>query len=360
MTGTRDRLAAQLEQWANRAHAARIAAPRRRPMPAGFLRGVSYAMTNRVDSSYASPRSFETLRALAKRDVNSISIMPFAFSRTASDPEIGFIHRNPSGETDEGTVLAVVHARQVGMSAMLKPQIWLGGGAFVGEIAMDREEDWKEWFADYRRFIVHNAVVAEAGQAELFCVGTELSKTEIRDGQWRSVIAAVRLATGAPLLYASNWAAGAVRVPFWDALDAIGVDFYDPLSANPLASDAELVLGARRAYAPLARLASTHRKPVVFTEAGYPPVRGAWLTPHEEPMDRPLDPEHAGRAIAAVFAALEREPGWKGVYWWKVFSDGQPAAPGSRDHNILGRAAERVVASAYARIARAVAGAPAR
>jgi hypothetical protein len=52
-----------------------------------------------------------------------------------------------------------------------------------------------------------------------------------------------------------------------------------------------------------------------------------------------------------VFTALAGEPAWKGVYWWKVFSDGQPAGPGSRDHNILGRAAEKAVVSAYARIA---------
>ncbi|MFN2387406.1 MAG: hypothetical protein ABR576_14165 [Thermoanaerobaculia bacterium] len=360
LAGPPDRLSTHLERWAKSARALRAAAPPRRTLPSGFLRGISYAMTNRVESSYASPRSLETLRALGRRDVNSISIMPFAFSKAASDPEIGFIHRHPAGETDEGTVLAVTHARQAGMSAMLKPQIWLGGGAFVGEIAMENEEAWRAWFADYRRFIVHNAVVAEAARADLFCVGTELSKTEVRERQWRDVIAAIRLATGAPLLYASNWAAGAVRVPFWDALDAIGVDFYDPLSANPLASDAELVAGARRAYAPVGRLASTHRKPVVFTEAGYPPVRGAWMTPHEEPMDRPLDPQHAGRAIAAVFAALEKEPAWKGVYWWKVFSDGEPAAPGSRDHNLLGRDAERAVATAYARIARARAGEKAR
>ena len=88
---------------------------------------------------------------------------------------------------------------------------------------------WAEWFSSYRRFLVHHAVVAEAAGAALFCVGTELKSTESREKEWRDAIAAVRLSTGAPLLYAANWAVNAPRVPFWDALDAVGVDFYDPL-----------------------------------------------------------------------------------------------------------------------------------
>jgi len=50
--------------------------------------------------------------------------------------------------------------------------------------------------------------------------------TEGRAKEWRETIAAVRLATGAPLTYASNWAAGAPRVPFWDAVDLFGVSAY--------------------------------------------------------------------------------------------------------------------------------------
>jgi len=349
LSGPQPRLAGELELWSQRAAAIPVPAPPRRPLPAGFLRGVSYAMTNRLESSYASPRSRETLDRLAALSVNSVSIMPFGFSATAREASIRFLHLHPAGETDEGTVLAVGHARRLGMTSMLKPQLWLGGGGFVGEIAMPNDAAWRSWFADYRRFLVHNAVVAEASRADLFCVGTELVKSETREKEWRDAIAAVRLATGAPLLYASNWAAGAVRVPFWDALDAIGADFYDPLSADPAASDAALREGARRAFAPLAALARRHRKPVIFAEAGYPPARSAWLAPHEENSGRPYAPEDAARAIAAVFAALEREPAWRGVYWWKVFTEGRPAAPGAHDFNLLGRPAERVIAEAFAR-----------
>ena len=343
-------LGAALKRWSAAASARKAAAPARRALPAGFLRGISYAMSNSVDSSYASPRSRETIARLSKMSADSISIMPFAFMRDAHSPSVSFIHRSPGGETDEGTVRAVSDARDAKMSALVKPQIWIGGGGFVGEAAMRSEEDWARFFDAYRRFIVHHAVVSEAAGAGIFCVGTELIGTEGRVKQWRETIAAVRLATGAPLTYASNWASGAPKVPFWDALDAIGVDFYDPLSRDPDASDAALEAGARAAALPLEKLAHASGKPVVFAEAGYPPVKGAWIAPHDENTGRPSAPGDAGRAVAAVFRALNGKSWWKGVYWWKAFSSGQGARPNDRGYNVLGTPSEKAIAEGFARL----------
>jgi len=109
-------LEAALKRWALAASARKAAAaPARRALPPGFLRGISYAMSNSVDSSYASPRSRETITRLAKMFADSISIMPFAFMRDAHSPSISFIHRSPGGETDEGTVRAVSDARDAKM-----------------------------------------------------------------------------------------------------------------------------------------------------------------------------------------------------------------------------------------------------
>jgi hypothetical protein len=352
LAGAEAPLEAALMRWAVRARGRPFAPAPRRGLPAGFLRGISYAMSNSVDASYASPRSRETLLRVARMSVDSISIMPFAFVRDAREPAISFIHRNPGGETDEGTVRAISDARDLGMSAMVKPQLWIRGDRFVGEIAMRSEEEWRRFFDGYRRFLVHHAVVAEAAGAGLFCVGTELVATEGRARDWRETIAAVRLATGAPLTYASNWASGALRVPFWDALDAIGVDFYDSLSPDPGASDAALEAGVLAAVAPLERLAIASGRPVVFAEAGYPAVRGAWIRPHDENSGRPPAPGDAGRAVAAVFRALSGKSWWKGVYWWKAFSSGQRASPDDRGYNLLGTPSEKAIAEGFARLTR--------
>ncbi len=341
-----------LARWAAAASVRRVDPPARRAVPPGFLRGLSYAMSNSIDAGYVSARSRETLARLARLKANSVSVMPFAFQGEAGRPGLSFVHRSPQGETDEGTVRAVEHARSLGMTAMVKPQIWVGGEVFVGKISMAGDADWKRWFDSYRRFVVHHALVAEAAGAALFCVGTELNGTEARVGDWRRTIAAVRLATGAPLTYASNWVGGALRVPFWGDLDAIGVDFYDPPSTDPEASDAALEAGVRAAAVPLGRLAREAGKPVLFTEAGFPQSRASWMAPHDENTGRPSSETDCARAIAAVYRALERESWWKGVYWWKVFSSGREAPADERGFNVLGGPAERAVADGFERLAR--------
>lgn len=356
LAGSDAELAATLERWRKESERAAVPAPRRRALPAGFLRGVSYAMSNSIESSYASPRSLETLKRLSGMSTNSIAVMPFGFARTERAPGIGFVHRNPRGETDEGTVRAVSDARSLGMTAMVKPQIWVGGGAFVGAIAMETPDQWAKWFDAYRRFIVHHAIVAEASGAALFCVGTELSGTEPHEREWRETIEAVRLATGAPLLYTTNWASRAANIRFWEALDVIGADFYDPLSADPNASDSALVEGVRRAADPLARLSAATGKPIVFAEAGYPPTRAAWTAPHDDDSGRPFAPEDAARGVRAVFAALGRQNWWRGVYWWKAFSDGREADRSDRGFNFLGRPAGAAIATGFRRLAEAETG----
>lgn len=347
LAGAPGSLRAKLSRWREAAVRQSVKPPARRPMPEGFLRGVSYAMTNSIEGAYVSPRSLETLKRVRDMSASSVSVMPYAFCRDPKADRIFFVHRSPQGETDEGTLRAVSDARSIGMSAMVKPQLWVGGGAFVGDIAMSDDRAWRDWFDSYRRFIVHQAVVAEAAGAELFCVGTELKATEEREKEWREIVAAVRLATGASLLYAANWAANAPRTPFWDALDAIGVDFYDSLSPAEKASDAALEQGVRQAVRPLAELSRKYGKPVIFAEAGYPSVRAAWIAPHDEDSGRPPGGGDAARTIAAVYRALSRESWWKGVYWWKVFSDGKPAPAGERGFNFLGTPAEKAISQGF-------------
>ena len=326
------------------------AAPARRRLPDGFLRGVSFAMRNSVEGSYLSRSCGLALDRLRRDWIGAVSVMPFAFQRSASSPEIRLAGHDPHEETEEAVLRAVEAARAAGMVVLVKPQIWLWRG-FTGDIAMRSEEDWRSWFRSYRRYVLRYAVVAEAGGAELFDVGVELCAAEKRSGDWRDLISAVRHATGAPLLYSCNWGRGAAVVPFWDALDAIGVDFYDPLSKDGRASGRELVEGAREAVRPLAEASLRFGKPVYLTEVGYPPLAAAWLAPSDEAAARPFSSADPARAARAVFEAIGGASWCRGLFWWKVFSDGREAKGSERGFNILGRPIETVIRDAYRRLA---------
>lgn len=336
-------LVAQLSRWRDAATRQPVVPPARRPLPSGFLRGVSYAMTNAIEDAYIAARSLETLRRLKSLSVNSISVMPLGFSPDARAERIALLHGSPRGQTDEGTLRVITDARGLGMSTMVEPQLWIGGEANAGSIALEDERAWHAWFDSYRRFIVHHAVVAEASGAAMLCVGAELQSADAHATDWHTVIAAVRLATGAPLVYAASSAANAPGVLFWDALDAVGVDFSEPLARTEKASDAALEEGARQALRVLAELSLKVGKPVILVEAGYPSVRAAWMAPRDAFSPRPPGGEDAARAINALLRALAREGPWKGVYWWRASSDGKSAAAGERTFNFLGAPAEKAI-----------------
>jgi len=231
----------------------------------------------------------------------------------------------------------------------VKPRVEVGKDLALGRIELEGEESWRSWFASYRRFVVHHAVVAEAAGAAIFCAGAELSATEVREKDWRFVFAAVRLATGAPLVYAAHDASRVLDITFWDALDAIGVDFFDPLGkGNEKLSDAALDAGVRRAAGPLAQASRKYsNRPVLLTEAGYPHVRAAWLAPAEEDSARPYATDDAARCVAAVYRALGKETWWRGVYWAKAFSDGDPAVAGVKGFNFVGTPVEKAIADGF-------------
>ena len=317
-----------------------------RVLPAESLRGISFAMENSVEGSYLSRRSGETLARLQRDGANAVSVIPYAFQRSRDAPELRFPGRNPRGETEEGVLRAAQDAHRRGLAVLLKPQIWLWRG-FTGDIAMANDADWSAWFRNYRRYLIRFAAVAEAGRAEMFDVGVELCATEKREREWRELIAAVRKATSAPLVYSCNWGKGAEAVPFWDTLDAIGVDFYDPLSAANHPTDAELADGVRSATLPLARVAARTKKPVYLSEVGFPSVAGAWVSPHDEASPRPYSASDPARCARAVFSALEDAPWFRGLFWWKAFSSGEEAAPGEKTFNVLGRPIEAAIREGF-------------
>ncbi|HEY1435671.1 MAG TPA: hypothetical protein VGG65_09865, partial [Thermoanaerobaculia bacterium] len=251
-------LATKLNRWREAAWRQSVKPPVRRPLPEGFLRGVSYTMTSSLDEGYATPASRATLTRLKNLAVDSIAVQPYAL---AKETGVLFMHRSARGETDEAILRAIADARSLGMTAMVQPRLWAGGGS-VGDLAMPDDKAWRAWFEAYRRYVVHQAVVAETAGAALFCVGTGLTKTEGHEKEWRDVIAAVHLGTGAALVYAASSAAAAPNVTFWEGLDAIGVEFTDALTRAEKAKDAELEEGARRAARPVAELAARAGKPV--------------------------------------------------------------------------------------------------
>lgn len=308
-----------------------------------YTRGVSFAMTNDPASAYDSAPARLALDRLRGNGANAVSIMPFAFQRTEDAGRLRWQLSDRAAETDEQIAAGIRSARERGLFVLVKPQVWVPR-SWPGAIQHQSEVDFRTWWADYRAYVLHEVEVAADAGANGFVLGTELSRLQRRP-EWRELASAVRHVFPGVLMYAANW--DALDVPFADALDAVGVDLYEPLSNDPRATDDDLARGARALVARLDARGRALGRPILLTEAGFAARSSCWTRPSEE--GGPVDVEAQRRATRALLLALETSRSVKGVYWWKFFSDGRDARGDESSFRVSGRPAERELFGFFAR-----------
>lgn len=311
----------------------------------GFQNGVAFAMANGLDTGYHAPAAEERLDFLHGLGVDAVSVMPFAYQRDSASPPLAFLNRHPASETDVGVIHTARRARERGMTVLWKPHLWIGHHSWPGDVEMTSEADWQAWFRVYRRYIVHHAVLAEFAHADWFAVGVELGKTVHREAEWRQLIAAVRKVYSGKLTYAGNWWGDYDKVPFWDALDAVGVDAYFPLAHDEQAGLTALRSGARDAITQLRAAAERWDRPVLLTEVGFAARRGAWVSPHEE--GGTLSEADQRLAWQVLLAELGKPDWLLGIHAWKVFTHPRGEGHGKPDFRWVGRPSQQVLEAYY-------------
>ncbi|HVG09564.1 MAG TPA: hypothetical protein VNM67_17820 [Thermoanaerobaculia bacterium] len=278
-----------------------------------FQRGVTLAHEGfRTNEGYGSEAAFKQLVRLRELGANSVTLVPYGFTRAPEETEVRWIG---SDETDDRVTRTIREARRLGLATVLKPQLW-SRGRWTGDIVFTDDEAFRLWMASYRQFILHYARLAELERADLLVIGTELGGLTLpREADWRALIREVRKAYSGPLTYAANWGQEFETLGFWDELDFLGVNFYYPLAApgeQPRAGSPRLKELERM----LAEMSRKHRKPVLFTEVGYAASAAAAAEPWKE-ENAPLDPEMQARCYEVVFQAFYRKPWLAGLHWWK-------------------------------------------
>lgn len=127
------------------------------------------------------------------------------------------------------------------------------------------------------------------------------------------------------VVYSANWD-HYEHVPFWDALDLIGLTGYHRLTQVQPPSqptEAELVDSWARIRTVLLDWQANHHpgRPLVFTEVGYPSIDGAAYRPWEYTLGGTVDLEEQRRcwaAFAAAWAGEGRLAGFFAWNWWGV------------------------------------------
>ena len=303
-----------------------------RPAPAARMRGVSWVGGDSIMDADLEPLVYD--------HVNWLVQTPFGWQANAAEPLVRRETRRYRGEWGEGDA-GLTHtarlARARGIRTLLKPHLWVRGHqSWPGSITMPDSAAWDAWFASYGEFLLHYAALAEAEHLDGLCIGTELEQATrpAHEPAWRDLIRRVRAVYHGPLTYAANWSGEYEQIPFWDALDYVGVQAYFPLSKAENPPLDTLVANWQPHLRALAAFHKRVRKPIIFTEVGYKTTPDAAMRPWEWPRRQasyaPADAALQARCYEALFRACWHQPWLKGLFIWKWYPGLQPDGPARR------------------------------
>jgi hypothetical protein len=278
------------------------------------LRGMTVSAQT-YGHEWATPEMASALDDLKAIGVNAVAIHPYAFIdndgglKWDTNPDPDYIAK------------PLAWARERGMTVMLVPHIAYWGTRFLwrGEIDFRTEAGWEHFFTHYEAWTLHMAAIAEKNGAEIFSVGLEYGPSQKFDARWRRIIRNVREVYKGKIVYGANWNEFE-NVPFWDALDYVGVLAYFPLSNSKTPTPQELAKAWQPWMTRLERTSKAAGRPVLFTEIGYnhSPITAA------KPWDFHVNGgenarEIQTRCIETALTLPAQYPFLAGMFFWKYF-----------------------------------------
>jgi hypothetical protein len=303
------------------------------------VRGITIS-THGGGRDWGSDAIVPTLEDIRDLGANWVSIHPYA--RIQANGSLRFERFDPQ-HPPEYLARPIREAHRLGLSICIKPHIAYWGSPFSwrGEISFDSDEQWQRFWQDYSKWTA--LIAAACHEADGFVVGTELDRTVHFEKEWRALIAEVRTLTDAPLTYASNWT-DFRQVPFWDALDVIGIQAYFPLTDKADCDEADIRQGWQQLMAELHDYAEEFNRDILFTELGYNQSHRAALKPWDYHVDgddaRPVQ----AACMRAALQAIQNEERVIGALLWKWFPHPRPLG---RNFQLAAPHLQRVIAESW-------------
>jgi Glycoside Hydrolase Family 113 len=280
-----------------------------------FIRG--FTLADWTAAGYGRPIAEDQIVAVAELGSTAMGIVITAYQTDARSPRIrAFDPRTP---TPAAVAEAIDRAREVGLELAIKLHVDLDSGEWRGTIT---PPDRTEWFAAYQSFVLAWTDFAAAKKVELLMVGTELASLVEEDAYWRDLIREVRSRFDGRLVYAASWG-GAFALSFWDALDFVGIDFWQPVATSLSPSRQQIVAAWEPWVDQLRRLSAQNGRPILFTELGYRSVDGAGMLPYRFGTVEPVDLAEQADLYWAALQILSQNNFLRGVFWWNWLADGR-------------------------------------
>jgi hypothetical protein len=272
------------------------------------------------------------LERMARTGANTVTIVFLCYMQSVTSTSFICDQRTA---TDDSLIWATRKARSLGLKVIFKPHVDVAdaNNTWRAEI---QPADPNEWFVNYTNLIVHYAdLLRDAGGTGMI-IGTELismSTNPAYESKWRALIATLRARWKAGILsYSANWGGSDAteewsKVPFWDALDYLGLSAYFRLAdTNTPTVDSILnsppdntnYMGWNQWYSQklLPFQQKWNNKPFLFTEVGYRDVDWAAVNPFDNWSPYPLDYTEQSYLYAALHQFWWNKPNFAGSLFW--------------------------------------------
>jgi hypothetical protein len=269
---------------------------------------------------YGSSQALASVDDIALLGANTLTIVVTAYQ---TDQHASHIRIDAQRTPTRQSVAAVILRAQSLPSPQticIKLHVDVDNGVWRGTI---EPSDPAAWFADYSAFVVTWAVEAEAAGVQQLVIGNELAGTLRQEDRWRALIQEVRSVYTGVIIYAASWDE-APKVPFWDAVDLAGINFYAPVSQRDDPHRMDLLRGWQPWIERIRLVHKLARRDILISEIGYRSVNGAGRHPYDFATSAAVDLQEQADLYWAALEVLSDKPWIRGVYWWNWLARGNP------------------------------------
>jgi hypothetical protein len=280
---------------------------------------------------------------IAGTGANTVCLVVAAYQENGASTSIFLDSRRVPSATRMRRLMA--HARRRKLHVVVMPIVLLENpraGEWRGAID---PKNWDHWWEDYYNYVLHYAQIAQAGEAKIFVIGSELVTTEKRFAdRWLDLIRRVRKVYHGHLSYSANW--DHYRpVTWWDKLDIIGMTTYYDLTGGKKPTLPRLLKSWQPIRKDVLAWQREIRRPILFTEVGWPNQVTAAQFPwdYTRSPDKP-DPTAQANCFDAFLRTWIGEPCVAGFLVWEWRSyPGQPIGPKDTSYVPCGKPALNVI-----------------
>ena len=301
------------------------------------------------------------LESLKPYNFNYLTLVAWGSQADYDSPIVG--HHNGDSlmirYNDSIWIERIKSVKSQGYKVFVKPHIWLNQqteGKWRSDIFPTNETNWDLWKESYRHFILRYARIAEAGNAEMYCVGTELTRLSLeKPSYWKKLIQEVRQVYSGKLIYAANWYEEYDNISFWEDLDYIGIQAYFPLSKKENPTIQEIAKGWEKHISAIENIQKKYNRKIIFTELGYKSTADSAISPWEwldymSEEDEAISLETQANCYQAFFDTVWKKDWFVGLYLWQMRIDFEKGrGKNDLDFTPQGKPAMEIIAKRYSR-----------